>query len=119
VTEVPGWYAATARMIAVALSVWVGMHYQAGAEWVALYAAAAIASALLPGKRMTGAFGLIVGLAVAAAGAYLMRDVRHAIVLSDVFSATGHALTPAREALVLVITTMWLLAASPLRFRWL
>jgi hypothetical protein len=109
----------TARLIAIVLSVWVGVHYQAGAEWIALYAAAAIASAVLPGKRMAGAFGLIVGLAIAGAGAYLMRDVRHAIVLGDIFSDTAHALTPAREALVLVVTTMWLLAASPLRFRWL
>jgi len=118
VTEVPWWYATTAHAFAVVLSVWVGLHYQAGTEWIALYGAAAVASAVLPGKRMAGAFGLIVGLGIAAAGAYLMRDARHAIILGDVFSDTGHTLTPAREALVLVVTTMWLLAASPLRFRW-
>jgi hypothetical protein len=118
VTEVPWWYATIAHALAVVLSVWVGLHYQAGGEWIALYAAAAVASAMLPSKRLAGAFGLIVGLGIAAAGAYLMRDARHAIVLGDIFSNTGHLLTPAREALVLVITTMWLLAASPLRFRW-
>jgi hypothetical protein len=117
VSEVPWWYATTAHAFAVLLSVWVGLHYRDG-EWFALYSAAAVASAVLPARRIGGAFALLIGLGVAGAGAYLMRDARHAIVLADIFSGRGGLVTPAREALVLVVTTMWLLAASPLRFRW-
>lgn len=117
VTEVPWWYATIAHVFAVVLSVWVGLHYRAGGEWLALYGVAAAASAVLPARRLAGAVGLVAGLAVAGVGAYLMRDVRHAISVGDMF-AGGRLLTPAREALVLVVTTMWLLAASPLRFRW-
>ncbi len=113
----PWWYTTTAHVFAIVLSIWVGLHYQAGGEWLALYGAAAVASALLPAKRLAGAFGLVAGLAVAGLGAYLMRDARHAIAFGDIF-AGGHVLSPAREAAVLVLTTMWLLAASPLRFRW-
>ena len=117
VTEVPWWYATIAHVFAVVLSVWVGLHYRAGGEWMALYGVAAVSSAVLPGKRIAGAVGIVVGLGVAALGAYLMRDARHAISLGDLFSG-GHIVTPAREAFILVLTTMWLLAAAPLRFRW-
>jgi hypothetical protein len=118
VTEVPWWYATIAHAFAVVLSVWVGLHARAGGDWMALYGAAAIASAALPAKRMAGAAGIVVGLGVAALGAYLMRDARHAISFGDLFSG-GHIISPAREAFILVVTTMWLLAAAPLRFRWI
>jgi len=113
---VPWWYTTIAHVLAVALSVWVGLHYRAP-EWLALYGAGAVASALLPGRKLFGVLGLLAGLAIAGSGAYLMRDVRHGIMLGDLF-AGGPIITPTREAVVLVLTTMWLLAAAPLRFRW-
>ena len=117
VTGVPWWYTTIAHVLAITLSVWVGLHYRAP-EWLALYGLAAVASALLPGRKVFGAIGLIAGLGIAGLGAYLMRDVRHSIVIGDLFN-DGPVVTPTREAVVLVVTTMWLLAASPLRFRWL
>jgi hypothetical protein len=116
VTGVPWWYTTIAHVLAIALSVWTGLHYRAP-EWMALYGVAALGSAILPGRKLLGAIGLVTGLVVAGTGAYLMRDVRHGIVLGDLF-AGGPIITPTREAVVLVLTTMWLLAASPLRFRW-
>lgn len=117
VNEVPWWYTTIAHVFAVVLSIWVGLHFKANGAWIALYAAAAVSSAVLPAKRIAGAAGIAVGLGVAALGAYLMRDARHAISASDLF-AGGPIVNAAREAFILVVTTMWLLAAAPLRFRW-
>ena len=103
-----------ANGIAIALSIWVGMHYRAP-EWLAIYGAAAVATAALPAHRFIGALGLAVGLAVAAGGAFLLRDVR--VSIGDVFAATGGPLAPAREALGVVLTALWLVLASTIRLR--
>jgi hypothetical protein len=117
--EVPWWYGTIAHVLAIALSVWLGLHYKAGAEWLLLYGAAAVACAALPAKRVAGAIGFVAGVVVAAGGLYLMRDARAAIVPSDLFAMHGGALTATREAAVLALTAVWLLAGSALRFRWL
>ena len=116
-TEVPWWYGTIAHVFAVGLSVWLGMHYKGDVEWLALYGAAAAACAVLPTKRFVAIFGLLVGLAVAGGGAYLLRDAH--IVPADVLSPHGGPLAAPREALILGITAVWLLAGSALRFRWL
>ncbi len=115
-SEVPWWYGTLAHVVAIALSVWVGLHYKAGAEWLVLYGAAAAASAALPARRFFAIFGFTVGLSVAAGGFYLMRDVH--VVPADVLSGGDGPLAPAREALALASTSVWLLAGSALRYRW-
>jgi hypothetical protein len=109
-TEAPWWYGTLANALAVLLSVWVGMHYRTP-EWLAVYGAAALISALLPSHtRLIGVVGLAVGLGVGAGGLYLLRDAH--IVLGDAFSVRGGLLSPARDAAALGVTVAWLLLAS-------
>ncbi len=115
-SEVPWWYGTIAHVMAIALSVWVGLHYRVGVEWLVLYGAAAAASAALPTRRFFAIFGLTVGLSVALGGLYLMRDAH--IVPADLLLPKGGALAAPREALALACTAVWLLAGSALRFRW-
>ncbi len=115
-TEVPWWFGTIAHVLAVVLSVWLGMHYKAGAEWLVLYGAAAVACAALPAKRVAGAFGFAIGLAIAAGGVYLLRDAH--VAPRELLSLDGGPLAAPREALALAITAVWLLAGSALRFRW-
>jgi hypothetical protein len=118
-TEVPWWYGTIAHVMAIGLSVWLGLHYKVGAEWLLLYGAAAAASAMLPSKRIAGAIGVVAGVVVAAGGIYLMRNAGSAIQPSQLFALHGGALTATREAAMLGLTVVWLLAGSALRFRWL
>ena len=103
-----------ANGIAIALSIWVGMHYRAP-EWLAIYGAAAAATAALPAHRFVGAIGLAVGLAVAVGGAFLLKGSH--VALGEAFSATGGPLAPAREALGVILTALWLVVASAIRLR--
>jgi len=96
-----------ANGIAVALSIWVGMHYRAP-EWLALYGA-------LPAHRFVGAIGLAIGLAVAIGGAFLLRNSH--VSPGEVLSAEGGPLAPTREALGVVLTALWLVIASALRLK--
>ena len=103
-----------ANGIAVALSIWVGMHYRAP-EWLALYGAAAATTAALPAHRFVGAIGLAIGLAVAIGGAFLLRNSH--VSPGEVLSAEGGPLAPTREALGVVLTALWLVIASALRLK--
>ena len=103
-----------ANGIAVALSIWVGMHYRAP-EWLAIYGAAAAATAALPAHRFVGAIGIAIGLVVAAGGAFLLRGAH--VSAGDVLSAAGGPLAPAREALGVVLTALWLVVASAIRLK--
>ena len=103
-----------ANGIAIALSIWVGMHYRAP-EWLAIYAAAAAVTAALPSHRLVGAVGLAVGLVVAGGGALLLWNSH--VALGEMFSATGGPLAPAREALGVALTTVWLAVASTIRLK--
>jgi len=113
-TELPWWYSTIASVFAVGLSVWVGLHFRSP-EWVAIYGAAALACAALPAHRTIGWIGLAIGLAIAGAGAYLLRGID--LVLADLTSADGGAASPVREAAVLAITALWLVIGSLYRTR--
>jgi hypothetical protein len=110
--DVPGWYGRAASAIAVLLSIWVGLHYRSP-EWLALYGAAAMTSALLPAHRLLGAAGIVVGIAVAVAGYYLTRGMR--VDLGSLASTAGGPLAPAREVLAIAVTAAWLLVGSTFR----
>ena len=113
-TELPWWYSTIASVLAVGLSVWVGIHYRSP-EWVSIYAAAALACAALPAHRIVGWFALAIGLAIAGAGLYLLRGSD--LVLADVFSAEGGTTSPPREAAVLAVVVLWLVIGSLYRTR--
>ncbi|HEY1556003.1 MAG TPA: hypothetical protein VGF94_14295 [Kofleriaceae bacterium] len=103
-----------ALVMAVGLSVWVGIHYQAP-EWLAIYGSAAVASAALPAHRFVGAIALAVGLAVAVGSAVLLKDA--SLAPTDLVSPDGGVAAPAREAAVAAVTALWLVLGSILRLR--
>jgi hypothetical protein len=108
-SEVPGWYGRAASVIAVVLSVWVGMHYRTP-EWLPIYGAAAVVTALLPAHRAIGGIGIAVGIGLAVGGFYLTRG--SAIDLRAVTTAAG---APAREVLAIAVTAAWLVVGSAFR----
>lgn len=107
--EGPWWYGTLANVFAVALSVWVGLHYRAP-EWVAIYAAAALASALLPAHKWIGVFGLVAAFAVAGGGFYLLRGVH--FKLGDIVASAGGPTAPPREVCMMAIASGWLVLGS-------
>jgi hypothetical protein len=89
-------------------------------RWIAIYGAAVVVSALLPGRRRAAAAGLAVGLLAAAWAAYLLLGVWDVIGVSDLWlkmSEKGGAVEEGREAGGLAIEAAWLLAASAFRRR--
>ena len=60
-SRVPGWYVGACWIAAIGLSICVGLTFREPALF-ALFAAAAIATAALPARRLTAAFGVLVGL---------------------------------------------------------
>jgi len=112
---VPRWYCVLAHVLAVGFAVWLGLHVYAPLEWVAIFIVAAAVSALLPYFRVVGFIGLAGGIAIAAAGTYLLRDVWHALSLDKLLSPTGGALGGGREAIVLAVASLWLVLGSAFR----
>jgi hypothetical protein len=112
VKGVPRWFQATAYLLAVGFSVWIGMHVQLRdpLPWIAIYATAAIVSALLPSHRVVGFIGLVLGIAVGAWGTYLLRDVWDALRADELLATRG-----GREAVVLAIAGVWLVLGSAFR----
>ena len=110
--EGPRWYGTLANVFAVALSVWVGLHYRAP-EWVAIYAAAALASALLPVHKWLGVVGLVVAFAVAGGGFYLLRGAH--FKLGDIVAGAGGPTAPPREVCVMALASGWLVLGSMYR----
>jgi hypothetical protein len=112
---VPRWFCVVAHGFAVAFAVWLGLHVYAPLEWVAIFVVAAVLSALLPYFRLAGFIGLVGGIAIAAAGAYLLRDVWHALSLDGLLSPAGGVLGGGREAIVLALASLWLVLGSAFR----
>ena len=60
-SRVPGWYVGACWIVAIGLSICVGLSYREP-RMLALFAAAAIATAALPTRRFTAVIGVLVGL---------------------------------------------------------
>jgi hypothetical protein len=116
VKGVPRWYLMIADVLAVGFSLWVGLHVLAAdpLPWVAIYAVAAIVSALLPVRRAIGFVGLALGIAIGAWGGYLLRDAWSALRLGDLLAARN-PLGGGREAIVLALAGAWLVLGSAFR----
>jgi hypothetical protein len=111
VKGVPGWFQATAYVLAVAFCVWLGLHlHLRDPAWIAIYAVAAIISALLPAHRAVGFVGLVLGIAIGAWGTYLLRDVWHLLQPDALLATSG-----GREAIVLAVAGVWLVLGSAFR----
>ncbi|MEP6865543.1 MAG: hypothetical protein ABJE66_33290 [Deltaproteobacteria bacterium] len=111
----PRWYCVVAHGFAVAFAVWLGLHLYAPLEWIAIFVVAAALSALLPYFRVVGFIGMVGGVAIAGAGTYLLRDVWHGLSLDGLLSPTGGVLGGGREAIVLVLASLWLVLGSAFR----
>lgn len=112
---VPRWFCVVAHGFAVAFAVWLGLHLYAPLEWVAIFVVAAALSALLPYFRVVGFIGLAGGIAIAAAGTWLLRDVWKALSLDGLLSSAGGVLGGGREAIVLALASLWLVLGSAFR----
>jgi hypothetical protein len=83
--------------------------------WIAIYAIAAVVSALLPAHRAVGFVGLALGIAIGAWGLYLLRDVWEALRLDKLVETAGGPLGGGREAIVLAVALVWLVLGSAFR----
>jgi hypothetical protein len=104
-----------AHGFAVVFALWLGLHIYAPVEWMAIAFAAALISALLPYFRVVGFIGLFGGIAIAVIGAYFLRDLWKSLSLAGLTSPTGGVLGGGREAIVLVVASLWLVLGSAFR----
>ena len=119
---VPSWFRWLAYVMAALFAVCVALQYNDPdpIRWMAIYGAAMVISALLPGRRAVALPGTIAALAAAAWSAYLAAGVWDQIALSDLWlkmSEKGGAVEEGREAGGLAIVAAWLLAACAFRRR--
>lgn len=117
---VPRWFIAICWVLAVLFALCVGLQVNDPdpARWMALYGAAAIASAVLPARRLFAATAMLVGLAAAAWGAYLANQVLDQLEISDLWmkmSEKGGAVEVGREAAGLAIVALGLIGTSTFR----
>jgi hypothetical protein len=112
VKGVPGWFQVLAYVLAVGFCVWIGFHLRTGnpTPWIAIYAVAAIVSALLPQHRAVGFIGLAVGIAIGAWGTWLLRDVFPVLQPDDLLETTS-----GREVIALALAGVWLVLGSAFR----
>ena len=110
---VPRWFGVGSHALAVVFALWLGLHIYAPAEWIVIFFAVAVLSALLPYFRIVGFAGLAGGIVIGGVGTYLLRDVWK--VLSVPGLAAGCGATPQRDALVLVLASLWLVIGSAFR----
>lgn len=117
VKGVPRWFQLSAYVLAVAFSLWIGLHVELRdpLPWIAIYGTTAVVSALLPWRRAVGFIGLALGIGIGAWGVYLLRDVWNALRLDRMFAFEGGPLGGGREALVLVVAGLWLVIGSAFR----
>ena len=114
---VPWWFQLTAHVLAIAFSIWIGLHVELRdpVPWIAIYGTAAIVSALLPSRRVMGFIGLGLGIAVGAWGGYLLRDVWNGLRVDHLVDMHGGPLGGGREAIVLAFAGLWLVLGSAFR----
>jgi hypothetical protein len=117
VKGVPRWFQLTAYVLAVAFSLWIGLHARLRdpLPWIAIYATAAIVSALLPWRRAVGFIGLAIGIAITVWGTYLLRDVWNALRLGHLPGGGGGPIGGGREACALAFAGVWLVLGSAFR----
>lgn len=104
-----------AHGFAVAFALWLGLHIYAPLEWIVIFVVAAALSGLLPYFRVVGFIGLAGGIAIAAVGTYLLRDAWTVMSVDGLTSPTGGILGGGREAIVLVLASLWLVLGSAFR----
>ncbi|MDB4958928.1 MAG: hypothetical protein JWO36_6497 [Myxococcales bacterium] len=107
--------------MAVNFSVWTGL--QAGdpnpARWILIYGAAAIASAVLPGRMFGAALAAAAGAVSLVWAAYLVRQVWGVVSISDLVGNTNDknvAVLVVRQGAGLLIAGIWLLFGATFRF---
>lgn len=118
---VPRWFVGVCWVLAVLFSMSVGLQINDPdpAAWMVMYAASAIAAALLPARRIFVASAVIVGLIAAAWGAYIGVPLIGELGISDLFlkmNEKGGAVEVGREAAGLAIIAIGMLGSSA--FRW-
>src|SRR5262245_35495878 len=109
---VPTWFRWLAYVMAALFAVCVALQYNDPdpIRWMAIYGAAMVISAVLPGRRAAVVPGLAVALVAAVWGAYLAYGVWDALQLSDLWlkmSEKGGAVEEGREAGGLAIEAAW------------
>jgi hypothetical protein len=108
---VPWWFQTLSSVLAVALSIWAGLHYRSP-DWLLIYAVGAIVLAALPAHRTIGIFGAAVGLILTALGAYRLRDAWGAFHVWDVWTFGGHLVSATREIVMIVVMAAWLILGA-------
>jgi hypothetical protein len=117
---VPRWFVILCGVLAVGFSMCVGLQVNDPdpAVWMTLYAAAAIAIAVLPVRRMFTIGAVAVGLVAIGWGTYLGRQVVGELAPSDLWlkmSEKGGAVEVGREAVGLLIVAVALLGTAAFR----
>ena len=112
---VPWWFRTLAHVLAIVFALWVGLHYRAPAEWIAIFAVAAIMSAALPAHRTLGFVGLAAGIGVGAGGAYLLRDSWKDFSVGNLADMHGGILGNGRDTVMLMLAALWLVLGSAFR----
>lgn len=107
----PRWFTATCWVMAILFSLSVGLQVNDPdpARWMVLYAAAGIAIAMLPYRRVAAIGALAVGLVAAVWGGFLEHDVFGLLKFSDLFDKMdqkGGAVEVGREAGGLIIVAV-------------
>ncbi len=118
----PPWFRWLAYVMAALLATCVVLQYNDPdpARWMAIYAAGALISAALPGRRAAAMPAALLGLAALAWSAYLVHRTWGAIGLGDLtgrMSEKGGAVEEGREAGGLALMGAWLCIAAVLRRR--
>lgn len=110
---VPTWFRALSHVLAVGFAVWLGLHLYAPVEWILIFLAVTVLSALLPYFRIVGFAGITSGIVIGGLGTYLLRDTWKTFSVSGL--AAGSGATAQRDAVVLVLSSLWLVLGSAFR----
>jgi hypothetical protein len=118
---VPRWFVAVCWVMAINFSMWTGLQFNDpdAPIWIAIYGAAAVITALLPGRQALAIVGGVIGGTAAIWGIYLAQQVWGVLKFSDLWQAMdvkGGAVEVGREAGGLIICAAWMIGASAFRF---
>jgi len=116
------WFKAVSWLMAGLLFLCVALQYNDPdpIRWMVMYGAGAIASVLLPRKRVAAAVAAVVGLVALVWAAMLIYEVWGVVALSDLankMSEKGGAVEVEREAGGLLIEGVWLAIGAAYRSR--